>query len=257
MLFDLTGKVALVTGSSQGLGAAMARCLAETGADVAVNYTSARSLEKAEKVAEYIRSKGRKAIIIHADVSKEADVIRMIETVDKEFGRLDILCSNAGINSSYDIYDLTLEEWQRIQDVNITGTFLACKYALPVMKRNHYGRIIVTSSVVGQQGALFGQVHYAATKGALQSFAKSLARTVVGDGITVNSIAPGTHMTETWNEIVGSHPERLEAAVARIPMGRLGTCEDIGYAAAYLASEEANYITGACLDVNGGLYMRA
>lgn len=256
-MFDLTGKVALVTGSSQGVGAGMARCLAEAGADVAVNYTSDRSLEKAEKVADYIRSKGRRAIIIHADVSKEDDVKQMIETVDSEFGRLDILCSNAGINSSYNIYDLTLAEWQRIQDVNITGTFLTCKYALPLMKRNHYGRIIVTSSCVAQQGALFGQVHYAATKGALQSFAKTLARTVINDGITVNSIAPGSHMTETWNEIVGSHPERMKAAVEKIPMGRLGTCEDIGYAAVYLASEEANYVTGACLDVNGGIYMRS
>ena len=115
-MFDLTGKVALVTGSSQGLGAAMARCLAEAGADVAVNYTSEHSLEKAEKVAEYIRGKGRRAIIIRADVSKEEDVIRMIETVDKEFGRLDILCNNAGVNSNRNIYDMTLEDWQRVQN---------------------------------------------------------------------------------------------------------------------------------------------
>ena len=119
-MFDLTGKVALVTGSSQGLGAAMARCLAEAGADVAVNYTSEHSLEKAEKVAEYIRGKGRRAIIIRADVSKEEDVIRMIETVDKEFGRLDILCNNAGVNSNRNIYDMTLEDWQRVQNTNIT-----------------------------------------------------------------------------------------------------------------------------------------
>ena len=177
-MFDLTGKVALVTGSSQGLGAAMARCLAEAGADVAVNYTSEHSLEMAEKVAEYIRGKGRRAIIIRADVSKEEDVIRMIETVDKEFGRLDILCNNAGVNSNRNIYDMTLEDWQRVQNTNITGAFLCSKYAIPVMKRNHYGRIIMTSSVTAQQGALFGQVHYASTKGAQQSFAKTLARTV-------------------------------------------------------------------------------
>ena len=257
-MFDLTGKVALVTGSSQGICAAMARCLAEAGADVAVNYTSEHSLEKAEKVAEYIRGKGRRAIIIRADVSKEEDVIRMIETVDKEFGRLDILCNNAGVNSNRNIYDMTLEDWQRVQNTNITGAFLCSKYAIPVMKRNHYGRIIMTSSVTAQQGALFGQVHYASTKGAQQSFAKTLARTVALDGITVNCVAPGTHMTETLHEIlVNSDPHRLDAAIERTPMGKIGTCEDVAYAVVYLASEEAGYVTGACIDVNGGCYMRS
>ena len=257
-MFDLTGKVALVTGSSQGLGAAMARCLSEAGADVAVNYTSNQSLEKAQKVADYIREKGHRAIVIQADVSKEDDVMRMIKAVNNEFGRLDILCNNAGINSNHNIYDMSLEDWQRIQDTNITGAFLCSKYAIPIMKRNHYGRIIMTSSVTAQQGALFGQVHYASTKGAQQSFAKTLARTVALDGITVNCVAPGTHMTETLHEIlVNSDPHRLDAALERTPLGRVGTCEDVAYAVVYPASEEAGYVTGACIDVNGGCYMRA
>lgn len=257
-MFDLTGKVALVTGSSSGLGAAMARCLAEAGADVAVNYTSEKSLEKAEKVAEYIRSKGRRAIIVRADVSKEEDVVRMIETVDNELGRLDILCNNAGLNSSHDIFDLSYDEWNRIMDTNIGGAFLCSKYAVPVMKRNGYGRIIMTSSIVAQQGTLFGQIHYGASKGAQQSFAKTLARTVALDGITVNCVAPGSHLTETLQEIlINSDPHRIDATIERIPMKKLGTCEDIGYAVVFLASEEAGYITGACIDVNGGAYMRA
>lgn len=257
-MFDLTGKVALVTGSSSGLGAAMARCLAEAGADVAVNYTSEKSLEKAEKVAEYIRSKGRRAIIVRADVSKEEDVVRMIETVDNELGRLDILCNNAGLNSSHDIFDLSYDEWNRIMDTNIGGAFLCSKYAIPVMKRNGYGRIIMTSSIVAQQGTLFGQIHYGASKGAQQSFAKTLARTVALDGITVNCVAPGSHLTETLQEIlINSDPHRIDATIERIPMKKLGTCEDIGYAVVFLASEEAGYITGACIDVNGGAYMRA
>ena len=136
-MFDLTGKVALVTGSSSGLGAAMARCLSEAGADVAINYTSERSREKAEKVAEYVRAQNRRDIVIRADVSKEAEVAAMMETVVNELGRLDILCNNAGINSNHNIYDLTLEEWQRIQDTNITGVFLCSKYAVPLMKKNH------------------------------------------------------------------------------------------------------------------------
>ena len=257
-MFDLTGKAALVTGSSSGLGAAMARCLAEAGADVAVNYTSEKSLEKAEKVAEYIRSKGRRAFIIRADVSKEEDVKMMIEAVDKEFGRIDILCNNAGVNSSRNVYDLELDEWQRILDTNITGGFLCSKYVIPVMKRNHYGRIIMTSSIVAQQGTLFGQIHYGASKGAQQSFAKTLARTVALDGITVNCVAPGSHLTETLQEIlINSDPSRIEETLERIPLRRLGTCEDVGYAVVFLASEEAGYITGACIDVNGGAYMRA
>ena len=257
-MFDLTGKVALVTGSSSGLGAAMARCLAEAGADVAVNYTSERSLSKAENVAEYIRSKGRRAIIVRADVSNEEAVKEMVETIDREFGRLDILCNNAGLNSSHDIYDLTLDEWNRIMQTNVGGAFLCSKYATPVMKRGGYGRIIMTSSIVAQQGTLFGQIHYGASKGAQQSFAKTLARTVALDGITVNCVAPGSHLTETLQDIlINSDPHRIDATIERIPMKKLGTCEDVGYAVVFLASEEAGYITGACIDVNGGAYMRA
>lgn len=257
-MFDLTGKVALVTGSSSGLGAAMARCLAEAGADVAVNYTSERSLSKAENVAEYIRSKGRRAIVVRADVSNEEAVKEMVETIDREFGRLDILCNNAGLNSSHDIYDLTLDEWNRIMQTNVGGAFLCSKYAIPVMKRGGYGRIIMTSSIVAQQGTLFGQIHYGASKGAQQSFAKTLARTVALDGITVNCVAPGSHLTETLQDIlINSDPHRIDATIERIPMKKLGTCEDVGYAVVFLASEEAGYITGACIDVNGGAYMRA
>lgn len=257
-MFDLCDKVALVTGSSQGIGAAMARCLGKAGADIAINYTSESSAFKAEAVAETIRGYGRKCIVIRADVSNENDVRDMIQQINNEFGRLDILCNNAGINSDHNIYDMTLEDWQRVLNVNITGGFLCSKYAIPLMKKNHYGRIIMTSSVTAQQGALFGQVHYASTKGAQQSFAKTLARTVAKDGITVNCIAPGVHMTETLKEIlVTSDPHRMDAAIARTPLGRIGTCEDIGYAAVYLASEEAGYVTGACIDVNGGCYMRS
>lgn len=256
-MFDLTGKIALVTGSSQGLGAGIARCLADAGADVAINYTSERSREKAEAVAAYVREKGRKAIIIQADISKEEDVKSMINQVVETFGRLDILSNNAGINSNHNIFDMELADWQRVIDVNITGGFLCCKYAVPVMQKNKFGRIIMTSSIVGHQGALFGQVHYAATKAAQMGFAKTLARTVAMDGITVNCVAPGTHMTETVREIlINSDPHRMDAAIERTPLHRLGTCEDIGYAVCYLASEEANFVTGATIDVNGGHLMR-
>ena len=125
------------------------------------------------------------------------------------------------------------------------------------MKKNNWGRIIMMASLTGQQGALFGQVHYSSTKGAQVSFAKTLARTVAADGITVNCIAPGVHMTDTLRDIlVNSDPHRMDSTIERTPLGRIGTCEDIGHAAVFLASEEANFITGATIDVNGGLYMR-
>lgn len=257
-MFDLTGKVALVTGSSRGLGVAIAKCLAEAGADVCINYTSEHSAPKAEEVAASIREMGRRCIAVKGNVAVEDDVKYMIDTTVKELGKLDILVCNAGINSNHNIYDLDLAEWQRIQDVNITGSFLCCKYAVPLMEANQHGRIILISSLVGQQGALFGQVHYASTKAAQMGFARTLARTVAENGITVNCIAPGTHMTETLHKIlVESDPHRLDNVIANTPIGHIGSAEDIGYAAVYLASDEAAYVTGTVLDVNGGIYMRS
>ena len=257
-MFELDGKIALVTGSSRGLGAAIAKCLAQAGADLVVNYNSDHSAERAERVVQEIRAMGCRAISVQADVSQEKDVIRLVNTAVEQFGRIDILASNAGINSNRNIYDLDLGEWQRIQDTNITGAFLVSKYVVPVMEANGWGRIIFTSSMVAQQGALFGQVHYASTKAALQGFARTLARTVAKKGITVNCVAPGTHMTETLEEIlVTSDPHRLDSVIATTPVGHIGTCEDVGYAVCYLASKEAGFVTGAVLDVNGGCYMRS
>ena len=257
-MFDLTGKVALVTGSSQGLGAAIARCMADAGADVVINYVSESSKEKAEKAAEYVRGKGKTALVIQADVSKEEAVSAMMDAIVQKFGRLDILVNNAGINSNHNIDDLTFDEWHRVLNTDIDSGFLCSKYAVPIMRKQKHGRIIMISSMVGQQGALFGQVHYASAKAAQQGFARTLARSVALDGITVNCVAPGTHMTETLEAIlVTGNPERLQKAIDISCVKRLGTCEDIGYACVYLASDEANYVTGAVLDVNGGCYMRS
>ena len=147
--YGLKDKVAIVTGANnpQGIGAAIARCLAEAGADVVINYVSEKSAEKAERTAEAVRGFGRQALVLRADVSKEEDVKTMMEKVDCAFGRLDILCCNAGVNSNHNIDDMSLADWQRVQDTNITGGFLCSKYALPLMRRNHYGRIIMTSSM--------------------------------------------------------------------------------------------------------------
>lgn len=256
-MFDLSGKKALVTGSARGLGKAVALCLAQAGADVCVNYVSERSTEAANAVAAEIIAMGRRAVAIRADVSVEEDVKRLMAEMEKELGGVDILVNNAGVNSNFNIYNMEAEEFERIFRNNLLSGFLCSKHAIPYMKKNHWGRIIMMASLTGQQGALFGQVHYASTKGAQVSFAKTLARTVAADGITVNSIAPGVHMTDTLADIlVHSDPHRMDSTIERTPLGRIGTCEDIGYAAVFLASEEANFITGATIDVNGGLYMR-
>ncbi len=253
-MFNLTGKTAFVTGASRGLGMGIAKCLAEAGADIMVSYV--KSKEEAERVAEEIRAMGRRAVVAQGDVGNEADVIRLFEAIEAAFGRLDILVNNAGINSNLDIDTIDLAEWERVLKTNITGCFLCSKYALPMMRRQKWGRIIQISSLVAEQGALFGQVHYASTKGAQLAFTKTLARSVALDGITVNSIAPGVHMTEQLAGILLADPKRMDITLERTPMHRIGTLEDIGYAAVFLASEEANFITGATIDVNGGAYMR-
>jgi len=256
-MFELYGKNALVTGSARGIGKAVALCLAKAGADVCVNYVSEGSAAAAQAVVEEIRAMGRRAVAVRADVSTEAEVQRLMEETAAALGGIDILVNNAGVNSNYNIFDMQAEEFERIFRNNLLSGFLCSKHAIPYMKKNNWGRIIMMASLTGQQGALFGQVHYSSTKGGQLSFAKTLARTVAADGITVNCIAPGVHMTDTLRDIlVNSDPHRMDSTIERTPLGRIGTCEDIGYAAVFLASEEANFITGATIDVNGGLYMR-
>lgn len=256
-MFDLTGKKALVTGSARGIGKAIAMCLAQAGAEVCVNYVSEGSEPAANAVVKAICDKGGKAIAIRADVSREEDVKRLIAEMVEKLGGIDILVNNAGINSNFNIDTMELEEYERILRTNLLSGFLCSKYAIPYMREKKWGRIIMTASLTGQQGALFGQLHYSSSKGAQVSFAKTLARTVAPDGITVNCLAPGVHLTDTLEEIlIKSDPHRMDSTIERVPLHRLGTCEEVGYAAVFLASEEASYITGATIDVNGGIYMR-
>jgi len=255
-MFDLKGKVALVTGSSRGIGKGIALALAEAGADIIVNCVGA--VEAAEAVAEEIRAMGREALTIQADVSKPENVDRMFDEIEAKVGGVDILVNNAGVVTSPDFDDLTLEEWDKIFDCNIRGTFLCCKRAVHYMRKNKWGRIIQMSSTVGEQGALFAEHHYAATKGAMLSFGKTLARTEAKYGITVNAIAPGIIGSEMLFASLGevTPDSNLGIALSRVPLGTLGTPADVGYAAVYLASKEAGYITGMTIDVNGGILMR-
>ena len=250
-MFCLKGKVALVTGSSRGIGRGIALALAEAGADVVINCMG--NVAAAEEVAEKVRGFGRKALVLKADVSDAAQVQEMFGKIMAEFGRLDILVNNAGTSQDKDIFEMTYEDWDRIIKTNLTSGMLCSKAAMEIMKEQNSGRIIFISSVVGERGALFGHIHYAATKSGQIGITKTLARTAAKYHITVNAIAPGLIRTEL---LVQTHGEDgVEELGASIPLG-LGKIEDVGAAAVYLASDEACYVTGATLDVNGGANFR-
>lgn len=246
-MFDLTGKVALVTGSSRGIGKGIALALAEAGADIIVNCVGAK--ESAEAVAEEIRAMGRKAWVKIADVSDEEQVKAMFADVEK----LDILVNNAGTSQDKDIFEIEKEDWDRIIRINLTSGYLCSKLAMEKMAAQKSGRIIFISSVVGERGALFGHIHYAATKSGQIGITKTLARTAAPYNITVNAIAPGIIETELLYQTHGA--DGVAELGKTIPLG-LGKVEDIGAAAVYLCSDEARYVTGATLDVNGGTNFR-
>jgi NAD(P)-dependent dehydrogenase (short-subunit alcohol dehydrogenase family) len=247
----LLGKVALVTGGSQGLGRGIALVLAEQGAAVAINYRSAK--KKAAEVVAEIESMGRKARAVQGDVSRETEVQQMFEATRDHFGRVDILVNNAGTSAAQDIFETDENDWRRIIDTNLTSCFLCCKEAMQCMREQGSGRIVLIGSVVGQQGAMFGHVHYAASKSGMIGLMKTLARTAAPLGINVNAVAPGCIGTELLHAHLSQ--ERIEELTDSIPLG-LGTPRDVGLAVAFLCGEGGRYITGATLDVNGGLYLR-
>ena len=247
----LNGQVAIVTGASRGLGRGIALVLAEQGADVAVNYVSAET--QAQEVVAQIAKMGRRALAVKADVGTAAEVERLFQTTLKHFGRLDILVNNAGTSQPKDIFQIEADDWDRIIRTNLTSCFHCSQAAMRIMALQKSGRIVNISSVVGHQGALFGHVHYAATKSGMLGMTRTLARTGAPLGITVNAIAPGCIETELLHETLTD--QGVEEMRGRIPLG-LGTPRDVGLAVAFLCGEGGRYVTGATLDVNGGLYMR-
>ncbi len=249
--FDVSGKIVLVTGAARGLGRGIALSLAQSGAVILANVRT----ESAEAVSlrTKLHSFSDESKLIIADVSVPEDVDQMFATITSDFGRLDVLVNNAGITEDKDIEEITLEDWQRVIDVNLTSNYLCSKKALELMKLRKWGRIVQISSMVGHQGALFGHVHYAATKSAQLGFTKTLARTGAKYGITVNAVAPGIIETDMLKEVHG--PQKLAELESKVPLG-LGKIEDIAHAVHFLISNEAGYITGATLDVNGGMLMR-
>ena len=247
MMFDLTGRVALVTGASRGIGRAIAVKLAAQGATV----VAAGRGDHAAGTAAAIAGNGGRAEAVSVDVTDSTALAQLPGTIVDRHGRLDVVVSSAGITQDQLLMRMKRSEWDTVIATNLTATFTLAQAAMRPMLKQRGGRIIAVSSVVGQMGNA-GQTNYAASKAGLIGFAKALAREVASRGITVNVIAPGmidTDMTRAINS--KAHVDWA----AQIPLGRLGTVDDVAAAACYLASDEAAYITGHVLSVNGGMYM--
>ncbi len=245
----LTGRTALVTGGSRGIGRAIALALAEEGADVAVNYVSSESA--ARDVMANIAKMGRRAILAQADVSDFPDTFRMAQDVLTQFGHLDILVNNAGINSDKTFTKMDHASWRKVLAINLDGVFNCTKVFVDQMLARNYGRVVNITSVIGQIGN-FGQANYAASKAGVAAFTKSLAKELAGKGVTVNAVAPGFIETE----MVEGIPEKVrDRLLAQIPLKRFGSAEEVARAVCYIVSSDGDYITGAELSINGGLLM--
>jgi len=249
-MIDLSGKVAIVTGSSRGIGAAIAVELARLGAQVVVNHRD--SAAGAEEVRQTIAAGGGEALVIQADVSQAAEARRLVKETLKTCGRLDILVNNAGTTRDNLLLMMKEADWQLVLQTNLTSAYHCCKAALRPMMKQRFGRIINITSVVGLSGQA-GQANYAASKAGLIGFTKSLAKEVGSRNITVNAVAPGFVPTALTNVLP---PEMVEQAIQNTPLGRLGKPEEIAYAVAFLASDQAAFITGQVLSVDGGLVMQ-
>src|SRR3989337_2759087 len=246
-MFDLTGRAALVTGSSRGTGRAIALQLARPGASIAVNYL--RNEDAAKEAQATIRSYEGQAVLLQGDVSDPEQSERVVEMAHEAFGRLDILVNNAGFNRDTLILRMSVQDWDEVMATNLRAVFLCTKAALKHMLKQRWGRIVNIGSVSGIAGNA-GQANYAAAKAGLIGFTQAVAREMGSRSITANVVAPGLVMTELTEHI----PQQvIDMAKDRIFVGRVGTPEDIAACVAFLASEEASYISGQRIPVDGGL----
>jgi len=246
---ELNGKVSLVSGSSRGIGRAIAIMLAEAGSDVVINYRLNEAA--AAEVVKEVTSMGVRAKAYQADVSDAQQANEMVAKAKEEFGTISILVNNAGITRDRSFLKMTLEQWKEVLLVNLDGPFNLTHALLPAMVEGRWGRIVNISSIVAQMGN-FGQINYGAAKGGLIAFTKSLAREVARKNVTVNAVAPGFIETDMTAVI----PEKVLDVVRHItPMGRLGKAEEVALAVRFLVAPRASFVTGQVVNVNGGMYM--
>ena len=245
----LKGKTAIITGAGRGIGRAIALQFSSYGARVVLNYRN--SISQVEELLATIKNAGGEAIAIRADISKEEEAKNLIAEAIKEYKTLDILVNNAGVNKDNLLIRMSEEEFDKVIDINLKGTFFCMKHAAQVMLRQRFGKIINISSVVGITGNI-GQANYAASKAGVIGMTKSAARELSSRGITVNAVAPGFIETDMTDAL----PERIkEAGISAIPLGRFGTVNEVAGAVSFLASEAANYMTGQVIQVDGGMVM--
>lgn len=253
MNLNLHDKVALVTGGSRGLGKAICMALAAEGATVAVNCQRQRDL--AEGVVSTINAaSGSEAMLVEGDVSREADVAAIFDRVEARFSQVDVLVNNAAVCPTCQVKDMTAEQWRRTLEVNLTGAFLTCREMVRrLLAAGRTGRIVNVVSQAAFRGSTTGHAPYDASKGGLVSLTIALARELAGAGIAVNAVAPGMMLTEMTAQVLEANQDKY---LARIPLGRIADTAEIARVVVFLASEAASYMTGATVDVSGGMLMR-
>ena len=246
---ELEGKVAIVTGGTRGIGRAIALDLAANGTDVALNYR--QSADLAQELAGEIRDMGRRALVVQADVSSFDDAQAMVQAVLDEFGHIDILVNNAGMNWDRVVWKMSEEQWDRVIEVDLKGTFNYTRAVTPTFREQGAGKIVNITSINGLRGK-FGQSNYSAAKAGVIGFTKACARELGRSSVNVNAVAPG--LIET--EMVREAPEKVrEMALAEIVLGRLGLPEEVAYVVTFLCTEKARHITGQVIQVDGGQYI--
>lgn len=248
MQTDLTGKTALVTGGTGGIGAAVCKQLAESGAKVATNY---RNEEKAQAFKKEMQDAGLDVHIYQVDVTDTEGCRKMVENIENDVGPIDIIVNNAGITKDTTLRKMTKEQWDQVMRINLDSLYNICQPVVEGMTSRGWGRIVNISSINGQKGQI-GQTNYSTTKAGMHGFTMSLAQEVARKGVTVNSVSPGYIATD----MVMAVPEEIrEKIIAQIPVGRLGTPEEIAAIITFICSDHAGFITGADISVNGGQHM--